>query len=68
MEASKSYLEGVFPGVRDKTGTVITRGRRSRRLALAILFAVLVFISKIFLPTPSIAPFFELSPITLKFL
>ncbi|WP_455285414.1 hypothetical protein [[Eubacterium] cellulosolvens] len=33
-------------------GTGAARSRRSRRLALAILFAVLVFISKIFLPTP----------------
>ena len=34
------------------TGTGAPRGRRSRRLALATLFAVLVFISKTLLPTP----------------
>jgi len=52
MEASKSYLEGVFPRARDMSDTVAARGRRSRRLVLATLFAVLVFISKIFVPTP----------------
>jgi hypothetical protein len=33
-------------------GTVTVGSRRSRRLTLAVLFAVLIFISKTFLPTP----------------
>lgn len=52
IEASKSYLEGVFAIVRHMSGTFAARRSASRRLALVILFAVLVFISKIFLPTP----------------
>lgn len=33
-------------------GDSMSAGRRSRRLALAALFAVLIFFSKMFLPTP----------------
>lgn len=54
FDGSAHILLGAVIGksVRHMAGTAAIGSRRLQRLTLAVLFAVLVFISKIFLPTP----------------
>jgi len=54
FERSVHILLGSLIGesVRHMAGTAAIGSRRLQRLTLAVLFAVLVFVSKIFLPTP----------------